>query len=415
MARAAHHARVDDAVPIHKVARAAEIGSLDFDRPCLAPGRCLLLRAATMRPMTSRVRRFAVAIAVLTIGAGCAQKLASLPRPSLEGCGGLFTAVALPYVTRGQERALEAAVPHLTARALHLRLRANYYRVLDAEQGGAPGAARDAYVMRMLSEERAPPGLLAGVRLRALRFAVAPPAARRRALRQAVLHARAPLARRLDRVAARLASAAGVSDVVYRLDARLQLNAGAEVGFTSRRILVGPSLVLLAESEDALAFVVGHELAHVVHHHTMLKAAQDLFIHTLTFGYGSGDVGEALAGILSQGSMPAFNRDKECEADYYALQYMRAAGYRPAAAAELWKTVLALRPVTSHQKIPFVSGHPPEAERVLRLAAWADVDLLRAATPMRPPDPPLAEDAASASPRDVSPEDAIASFGVVLK
>jgi predicted Zn-dependent protease len=195
--------------------------------------------------------------------------------------------------------------------------------------------------------------------------------------------------------------------VTYRLDARLRLNAGAEVGFRSRRILVGPSLVLLAESEDALAFVLGHELAHVVHHHTKFKAAQDLLVHALTFGYGGGAPGEAIAGVLSQGSMPAFNRDKECEADYYALQYMRAAGYRPEAVAEFWKVLLALRPQTSRQRIPFVSGRPPEAERVLRLARWADVDLLSPA--------PSFDGGAPAAMRDLSPKDAIESFGLVLE
>jgi hypothetical protein len=369
-----------------------------------------------MRPVGPRVRGFAGALAALgVVGAGCAQKLASLPRPSLGGCGGLFTTVALPYVTGAEQRALEGAVPHLSASALNLRLRQNYYRILDEEQGGGLGAAREAYVTRMLSEEPAPPGLLAGVQLGALQFAVEPSSARRRALRQAVLSARAPLAQRLDHVTIRMASAAGVPAVTCRLDARLRLNAGAEVGFRSRRILVGPSLVLLAESEDALAFVIGHELAHVVHHHTKLKAAQDLFIDVLTFGYGSGVAGEALAGILSQGSMPAFNRDKECEADYYALQYMRAAGYRPAVAAELWKVVFALRPVTSHQIIPFVSGRPPEAERVLRLARWAEVDLLRDASPGRLPDLPPSEGTEPVAIRDLSPEDAVESFGVVLE
>ena len=362
--------------------------------------------------MVPRVRGSTVTLvltlAVLGVGLGCA-KLASGPKPSLTGCGGLFTVVPLPPVTSEDQRALEESVPHLTASELNLRLRRNYYRILDEDQGGVPGASREAYVTRMLSEERAPPGLLAGVQLRALRFAVEPPSERRRELRQAVLRARAPLAQRLDRVAARMASTAGVPEVPCRLDARLRLNAGAEVGFRSRRILVGPSLVLLAESEDALAFVIGHELAHVVHHHTKLKAAQDLFIDALTFGYGSGVAGEALAGILSQGSMPAFNRDKECAADYYALQYMRAAGYRPEAAADLWKVVFALRPVTSRQPVPFVSGRPPEAERVLRLARWSEVDLLRDASPV-----PLS----NVSPgmiRDLSPEDAVESFGVVLE
>jgi len=135
----------------------------------------------------------------------------------------------------------------------------------------------------------------------------------------------------------------------------------------------------------------------------------------VTLGYGSGVAGEAIAGILSQRSVPAFNRDKECEADYYALLYMQTAGYRPGAAAGFWKVVLALRPTTSRQKVPFVSGYPPEAERVLRLAGWAEVDVLRDPSTGPLPDPQPSEGAGAATVQDLSPEDVVESFGAVLE
>ena len=303
-------------------------------------------------------------------------------------------------------------MPHLTASELNLRLRRNYYRILY-DDGAVPGESRDTFVTRMLSEEQAPPGLLAGIEPESLKFAVAPTPEQRRDLQRAIAEARRPLAQRLDRVAARLTSVAARPDVTYRLDARMRLNAGAEVGFGSHRILVGPSLVLLAESEDALAFVLGHELAHVVHHHTKLKAAQDLFIWVATFGYGTGLTGEAISGILSHGGTAAINRDKECEADYYALQYMRAAGYRPAAAAEFSKLVLALRPTMSLPWVivsPIVSGRPPEAERVLRVARWVGVDVVGPLADLQ-----SSEGAGPATVQDLSPEDAIESFGLVLE
>jgi Zn-dependent protease with chaperone function len=360
-----------------------------------------------MRVGVVQVARIVAALIALAGGMGCAEKIASLPRPSLDSCGGLFTTVALPPVSRDEERTLERVVPQLASGALDLRLRRSYYRIVYEDEGGAPGPEREAYAAKMLAEEQAPPGLLAGVRLRGLRFAVPPPPEREEAVRHAVLRARAPLARRLDRVAARVVAAAGGSDVSWRLDANQGLNAGAEVGFRTRRILVGPSLVLLAESEDALAFVIGHELAHVLHHHTKLRAAQDLVIDVLTFGHGSSVAAEAIAGILSHGSMPAFNRDKECEADYYALEYMRAAGYRPEATGELWKALLALRAVDPRQKIPFVSGRPRESERVLRLAQWAHVDLFEGSSSQ-------ATDG-SEGVRNLTTEDAVESFGVALE
>jgi len=353
---------------------------------------------------------------MLIAGEGCgAKKVASVPRPSLWGCGGLFTVVALPHVSWHAQRELEESVPKLTANELDLRLRRNYYRILYAEDGGSTGEARDAFVGRMLSEEHAPPGLLAGVEPESLKFAVAPTPEQRRDLQLAIAEARRPLAQRLDRVAARLTSAAARPDVTYRLDGRMRLNAGAELGFGARRILVGPSLVLLAESEDALAFVLGHELAHIVHHHTTLKAVQDLFIWVVTFGQATGRTGETISGILSQGGTGAINRDKECEADYYALQYMHGAEYRPEAAIEFWKLMLALRPTTSRQWVPFVSGYPPESERVLRLARWAELDVLHGPSTGPLPDVQSSGGDGPATVQDLSPEDAIESFGLVLE
>jgi hypothetical protein len=348
-------------------------------------------------------------------GRNASQKLASAPRPSLTGCSGIFTAVPLPHVTSADQRALEESVPRLTASELNLCLRGNYYRILYDDRG-VTGESRDAFVTRMLSEEHAPPGLLAGVVLKSVTFAPTSTPAQRQALRQAVGDARKPLERRLERVAARIAAAAARPDVTCRLDARMQLNAGAEVGFTPRRILVGPSLVLLAESEDALAFVIGHELAHVIRHHTKLKAAQDLFIRMITFGYDSGVAGEFIAGILSQGSIPAFNRDKECEADAYALQYMETAAYRAGAAAEFLKMVLALRPTTAGWKVPSLfPEYPPVAERALYLAGRASIDLLGDPSTNPLPGPRSCEGAGPITVQDLSPEDVVESFGAVIE
>jgi len=372
-----------------------------------------------MWPVGPRVRGSTVTLVLvlvsLGVGPGCAPKLRSMPSPSLTGCGGLFTTVPLSHVTSGDLRALEESVPRLTPSELNLRLRGNYYRI-HYDDGGVTGESRDAFVTRMLSEEHAPPGLLAGVVLKSVTFAPASTPAQQQALRQAVGDARKPLEQRLERVAARIAAAAARPDVTCRLDARMQLNAGAEVGFTPRRILIGPSLVLLAESEDALAFVIGHELAHVIRHHTKLKAVLDLLIRMVTLGYRSGVVGEFIVGILSQGSIPAYNRDKECEADYYALQYMKTADYEPGAAAEFLKVVLALTPATAERRVPsFFPEYPPVAERALHLADWAGIDLLGDPSTGSLPNPQSSEGAGPATVQDLSLGDVGESFGAVLE
>src|SRR5436190_24257048 len=94
----------------------------------------------------SRIGRVGAVLAAVVVSTGCAEKLASLPRPTLESCGGLFTTVALPPVSRDEQRALEGSVPQLSSHVLDLQLRRNYYRILYEEQGGAPGPARETYV-----------------------------------------------------------------------------------------------------------------------------------------------------------------------------------------------------------------------------------------------------------------------------
>ena len=144
----------------------------------------MLIVGAIMWPVGACVRdstvALVVALAMLVAGEGCgAKKLKSVPRLSLWGCGGLFTPVPLPYVSGHEQRELEKSVALLTANELNLRLRRNYYRILYAEDGGSTGEARDAFVDRLLSEEHAPPGLLAGVEPASLTFAVAPTPAQR--------------------------------------------------------------------------------------------------------------------------------------------------------------------------------------------------------------------------------------------
>jgi len=57
----------------------------------------------------------------------------------------------------------------------------------------------------------------------------------------------------------------------------------------------------------------------------------------------------------------------------------------------------------------------PEAEHVLRLAGWAEVDVLGDPSTGPLPDPQPSEGAGAATVQDVSPEDVVESFGAVLE
>lgn len=105
-------------------------------------------------------------------------------------------------------------------------------------------------------------------------------------------------------------------------------------------------LVRLAD-EAQLAAVIGHELGHYIDRHGFAQAERsrrigDIGAWASVFGAALGvpDVGSVLRteAVLDR---LAFSRDQERAADVFGLERMSAAGYDPAAAAEVWDMVLA--------------------------------------------------------------------------
>ena len=156
---------------------------------------------------------------------------------AVAACAGTFTRVPLPPVTSGEERAAGAAAGVLTLEQAERFMHENFYRIVYDEEAHSSGESRDEFVSRMFASE-------------------------------AVARYQAPLRQRLGRVGGRIAAAAGRSDLVFVLDATQGMNAGAFAGFNSRQIAVGPQIVLFTGTEDELAAVLGHEVAHITHGHT---------------------------------------------------------------------------------------------------------------------------------------------------
>jgi predicted Zn-dependent protease len=80
-------------------------------------------------------------------------------------------------------------------------------------------------------------------------------------------------------------------------------------------------LRLLADDRDALAFVVAHEMGHV-----LLRHPRDRYMADLAFGVVGRRVpvaGQVVREMLSKG----YSRDQELEADREALRVMSAAGF----------------------------------------------------------------------------------------
>lgn len=129
---------------------------------------------------------------------------------------------------------------------------------------------------------------------------------------------------------------------------------------------VWTGLLLRVENEAQLACVLGHELAHYVRRHSLqlwrdarAKADFVAVVGALTAGLG------ALASLPLVGSVAAFSRDQEREADDLGIDLMLGAGYDPREAVRLWEAVFEERQAGQHSAPSiFFATHPPMEERM---------------------------------------------------
>lgn len=192
------------------------------------------------------------------------------------------------------------------------------------------------------------------------------------------LNADARLVARVRAIAARLIP----QTAVFRPDARSwdwqvnvetsdQLNAYCMPG---GKIMVYSGLVhKLSLTDDELAAVIGHEMAHALREHSRERLsrlyAQELALSGVAaiagLGQGTVDLVGAIGNVTFQ--LP-HSREQESEADIIGLELMARAGYDPRAAPALWRKMAR---VSSGGAPPqFLSTHPSGATRIAELEAY---------------------------------------------
>ena len=158
--------------------------------------------------------------------------------------------------------------------------------------------------------------------------------------------------------------------VVFReADANAFALPGGKIG-----VLTG--MLRVARTQDQLATVIAHEVAHVLAAHpnervsTTYAAQQGLQLAQAVAG-GPGGERNQLMGLLGLGAqfgvlMP-FDRAQEREADLLGLDLMAEAGFDPAASLELWQNMAAAS--GGSQPPEFLSTHPAPEARMAELRA----------------------------------------------
>jgi predicted Zn-dependent protease len=147
-----------------------------------------------------------------------------------------------------------------------------------------------------------------------------------------------------------------------------QINAFAMPG---GKIGVYTGLLKLATTDDELAAVMGHEVAHVSARHGNQQISNKILLATggLVAGYMTKDMESdmrkmimSLYGVGGTLGSLRFSRSNETEADEIGLVYMAKAGYNPNAAVTFWQKMIQ---ASGPNQVPtLLSTHPAKQDRI---------------------------------------------------
>lgn len=141
-------------------------------------------------------------------------------------------------------------------------------------------------------------------------------------------------------------------------------------------VFVYRGILQVAKTEEQLAAIMGHEIAHILARHGSERMSQQIFLQL------GGEMGKAAVGMATKGAytdlfgqvygigttvgiLLPFSREHEYEADHIGVFLMAEAGYDPREAIVLWENFSLLGKSTSTPE--FLSTHPIDINRIKAL------------------------------------------------
>ena len=118
-------------------------------------------------------------------------------------------------------------------------------------------------------------------------------------------------------------------------------------------------------TDDEVAMVMGHEIAHALREHARERmgksAATNIGASLLTQLLGLGQIGQTVTNYGAQLLTLQFSRDNESEADLVGMELAARAGYDPRAGVTLWQKMSAANKGAPPQ---WLSTHPSGTTRI---------------------------------------------------
>jgi len=147
-------------------------------------------------------------------------------------------------------------------------------------------------------------------------------------------------------------------------------------------------------TDDEVAQIMGHEVAHALREHGRERVAKQRLATGVTLGasvlsslLGFGDLGGQVASAGAQLTLLKYGRDDETEADLVGMDLGARAGFDPRAGVILWQKMAA---ASKGQPPQWLSTHPSHDTRIDEIRRNLDkaMPLYAQATRRTPPLPP---------------------------
>lgn len=173
----------------------------------------------------------------------------------------------------------------------------------------------------------------------------------------------------VKRVSDRVIAASGLAST-YRweymiLNAPTTVNAAAIAG---GRIIVYSGILPVAKNDAGLGTILGHEVGHVMAHHTAERVSQDELVTAagaLAGASGGGTLASlAVLGLGQVGFLLPYSRAQESEADHIGILLMAKAGYDPRESVALWQR---MSQGGGSRGPEYLSTHPNPETRIVQL------------------------------------------------